>query len=531
MQMVTAAEMAAIDQRTVTEFGVPFEQLMENAGRAVADFLCRQYPKARRVAVLCGTGNNGGDGLVAARHLAISGLQVDVFLVGKAEKLKGAAASAFASLQGCGTQMQELDEESSKPLDLTRADAVVDAVLGTGFHPPMRALAAAVRDCLAETAMPVIAVDLPSGWDADVTTQSAEGAFRADAVITFTAPKRAHLFGRLTQDTFGPVIVAPIGTPDKAISSGENIHWTGADKRIFEQPRPMDSNKGMYGHVLIVGGSAGKPGAPSMASLAALRTGAGLVTAAVARSIQQTVALITPELMTLPLEENTEGGVSVRNAEHAAQEKLLKRISVLAIGPGLGTEGDTPEFVRQLVTSTTLPVVLDADGLNAFRGNAGLLQGHDRTLVLTPHPGEMATLLGISTKEVQADRLNLARKFATEHGLTLVLKGWRTLVAHPDGTVAVNTSGNPAMAKGGSGDILTGIVAACIAQKPEQVKEAVNAAVFLHGLAADMATLAADEHTVLATDTVAHLSAAFQHRTRDACGMEWLTGFAREVSK
>ena len=261
-----------------------------------------------------------------------------------------------------------------------------------------------------------------------------------------------------------------------------------------------------------------------MASLAALRAGAGLVTAAVARSIQQTVALTTPELMTLPLDEDAEGGVAVSNASLEARDALLKRITVLAIGPGLGTAGESSAFVRKLVRETTLPVVVDADALNAFKGHAELLQGHGRTMVLTPHPGEMATLLGITTKAVQADRLNLARSFATEHELTLVLKGWRTLVAHPDGRVDVNTSGNPSMAKGGSGDILTGIVAAAIAQHPERVADAVNAAVFLHGLAADFAVIEQDEHTVLATDTVAHLSAAFRARTQDAQGMQWICG-------
>ncbi len=264
-----------------------------------------------------------------------------------------------------------------------------------------------------------------------------------------------------------------------------------------------------------------------MSSLAALRMGAGLVTAAVATSIVQAVARITPELMTVGLEEDASGALATANASGESRDKLLKKISVLAVGPGLGTDGETPEFVRRLVAETTLPLVLDADGLNAFKGRAQEIDGHGRTVVLTPHPGEMGTLLGMSTKEVQADRLNLARRFATEHGVTLVLKGWRTLVAHPDGRVAVNTTGNPSMAKGGSGDILTGIVAAALAQFPGRVAEAVEAAVYLHGLAADFAAVRRDEHTVLATDTVAHLSDAFRYRTRDANGFEWVCGVRR----
>ncbi len=522
--MVTAAEMAAIDKRTAEEFGTPFGELMERAGTAVAAFVQAQYPAARRVLVLCGTGNNGGDGFVAARALLTAGIKVSVALTGEESKLRGSAADAFGLLDRSAIRvvvMRDADEFMSLADGM---DVLVDAVVGTGFKPPLRGMLAELRDVLKASAIPVVAVDLPSGWDADSSAETSGTSFRADAVVTFTAPKPAHLFGHLTVGTFGPVAVAPIGTPDEAIRSEERLVWTGASKRIFEQPRPVDSNKGMYGHVLVVGGAAGKPGAPSMAALAALCFGAGLVTAAVARSIQQTVALITPELMTLPLEEDAQGSVSLSNAEPDARDRLLKRISVLAIGPGLGTEGEASEFARRLLTETTLPVVVDADGLNAFHGRTDLLQGHGRTMVLTPHPGEMATLLGISTKEVQADRVNLARRFAVEHGLTLVLKGWRTLIAHPDGTVAVNTTGNPAIAKGGSGDILTGIVAAALAQHPNDVADAVNAAVYLHGLAADFAALQRDEHTVLATDTVDHLSAAFRYRTRDEHGLEWVCG-------
>ncbi len=524
MRMVTAAEMAVIDRRTAEEFGTPFGELMERAGTAVAVFVRSQYPAAKRVLVLCGTGNNGGDGFVAARALLTAGIQASVALTGEEARLQGSAADAFGLLDRSAIQVTVLRHADDFASLAEGVDVLIDAVVGTGFKPPLRGMLAGLREAVNASAIPIVAVDLPSGWDADSCTEKSETSFRADAVTTFTAPKPAHLFGHLTTGTFGPVIVAPIGTPEEAIRSEERLVWTGSSKRIFEQPRPVDSNKGIFGHVLVVGGAAGKPGAPSMAALAALRFGAGLVTAAVAKSIQQTVALITPELMTLPLEEDAQGSVSLSNAAAAARDKLLKRISVLAVGPGLGTEGEASEFVRRLVTETTLPIVIDADGLNAFRGRTDLLQGHGRTMVLTPHPGEMATLLGISTKEVQADRVNLARRFAVEHGLTLVLKGWRTLVAHPDGTVAVNTTGNPAMAKGGSGDILTGIVAAALAQHPDDVADAVNAAVYLHGLAADFAAHERDEHTVLATDTVDHLSAALRYRTRDSNDAEWICG-------
>jgi NAD(P)H-hydrate epimerase len=354
--------------------------------------------------------------------------------------------------------------------------------------------------------------------------QENDGAFRADAVVTFTAPKMAHVFGHLATGVFDPVVVAQIGSPAEAVQSASGLSWTGASKALAEKPRGVNSNKGKFGHVLVLGGSYGKAGAPAMASLAALRTGAGLVTAAVPKSILDTVALITPELMMAPLEEGARGTVALANLEAAKLEGLLKRITVLALGPGLSTDGDASEVARQLVAKTTLPIVIDADALNAFKGRTELLNGAGRVMVLTPHPGEMATLAGLTVKEVEADRLGLARRFAKEHKLTLVLKGWRTLVAHPDGSIAVNTTGNPSMAKGGSGDILTGIVAAMLAQFPGDVARAVEAAVYLHGLAGDFAAQAMDEHTVLATDTVTHLSNAFRYRVRDADGLDWIAG-------
>jgi len=269
-----------------------------------------------------------------------------------------------------------------------------------------------------------------------------------------------------------------------------------------------------------------------MASLAALRAGAGLVTAAVPREILPIVAAVAPELMLTPLATEGSGGLEMEALDEASLATLLKGISVVGIGPGLGQEGSTPEWVRTFVQRVTLPMVIDADALNALAGRMSLLKnavdaaGRPRTIVLTPHPGEMARLVEMSVKEVEADRVGLARRFATENGVTLVLKGWRTLVAHPDGRVAVNTTGNPSMAKGGSGDILTGIVSAMLAQYPDNVASAVEAAVFLHGLAGDFACLAQDEHTVLATDTVGHLWEAFRARVKDSDGLTWIAGTA-----
>jgi hydroxyethylthiazole kinase-like uncharacterized protein yjeF len=521
MKILTAEEMGAADKRSV-EMGVPVWTLMQNAGAAVARFSLRQFAGEGLVVVVCGKGNNGADGMVAAVRLAEAGRSVRVVLLGRGEELKDDAQRAFnlAKITRPEIDIREIEEEAALGKALEGARLVIDAVVGTGFKPPLRGLAASARDLIAKSAAFVVAVDLPSGWDADSTAMHAEGAFRADAVVTFTAPKLAHIFGDITErGAFGPVVVAPIGTPAKVVEAKSRLHWSGTAKAISETPRGMDGNKGKFGHVLIVGGSFGKAGAPAMASLAALRAGAGLVTAAVPREIVPTVAAVAPELMVAALEED---------AAPEDLDSLLKGMTVVGIGPGLGQEGKTPQFVREFVRRVELPIVIDADGLNAFAGKTELLKqaAQGRTIVLTPHPGEMARLLGMTVKEVEADRVGLARRIATEHGVTLVLKGWRTLVAHPDGRVAVNTTGNPSMAKGGSGDILTGIVAAMLAQYKDNVAEAVEAAVFLHGLAGDFACRAQDEHTVLATDTVGHLWEAFRARVTDADGLTWICGLS-----
>jgi len=543
MQILTSDEMGAADRRTAEHFGVPLATLMENAGMAVARFCLRRYPAAERVLVLCGKGNNGGDGFVVARVLAEAGVDVAVLLLGREDEVKGEAAAAIARLraQAPAVAISPVTDEAALAAAsgaIASAELLIDAVVGTGFKPPLRGLATALRQTVAQCKTPVVAVDLPSGWDADSlqqTAQTSEGPFRADAVVTFTAPKLAHVFGHLTSAPFGPVVVAEIGSPAEAIVSDGNLSWAGASKSIAEEPRAVNANKGMYGHVLVVGGSYGTAGAPAMASLAALRAGAGLVTAAVPKSILELVAAVAPELMLAPLREGAEGAVSLENLAADGLQALLKakKFSVVALGPGLSTKAEAPEFVRGFVADCSLPMVIDADALNAFAGRTELLKcaaamkdakGKPRTLVLTPHPGEMARLTGLIIAAVEADRIHLARSFATEHKLTLVLKGWRTLIAHPDGRIAVNTSGNPAMAKGGSGDILTGIVAAMLAQFPEDVARAVEAAVALHGLAADFAARAMDEHTVLATDTLAHLSDAFRYRAKDSDGLTWICG-------
>lgn len=529
MKILTADEMRATDRVTTERYGVPSLELMEHAGQAVARFVLHEFPEAAHISVLCGKGNNGGDGFVAARALSESGRRVKVLLLGYPADLKGDAKEMFDRMEIAPVLApDETSFHSAQIIDLLgQSDLFLDAVVGTGFRPPLKGVAVELRNRINSLAAPVVAVDIPSGWDADSREYFVDGAYRADAVVTFTAPKLAHVCGNLTNSAYKPIVVAPIGSPDEAIVSSLNLAWAGDSKKIAEGPRPADSNKGKYGHVLVIGGSYGKAGAPSMASLAALRTGAGLVTAAVPEPILNIVARITPELMTIPLRAGSKGEISSSNLDSDTLGELLDKKTVLAIGPGLGQSSETEAFLLGLLEKTSLPTVLDADALNILARHKGQINGRNRTLVLTPHPGEMARLVDLKISDVQADRENLARHFATEHHVTLVLKGWRTLIAHPDGSIAINTTGNPGMAKGGSGDILTGIIAAMLAQYPHLAGDAVNAAVYLHGLAADFAVCEQDERTLLATDTVAHLSSAFRFRSEDKGGYVWIQGMPR----
>jgi ADP-dependent NAD(P)H-hydrate dehydratase / NAD(P)H-hydrate epimerase len=521
LEVLTAAEMQACDRATTERFGIPSIELMRAAGTAVADFARSQFPEARRVTVLCGRGNNGGDGMVAARLLADAGLEVTTLLMGAPENFADDAAKAWRELTDLMAARVHVivdAEELERHQDALDADLLIDALVGTGFKQPLRGLTlAAIRWARASSA-PVLAVDLPSGWPADSTSATVEGpVFAADAVVTFTAAKPAHVFGQLTRHWDQPIAVAPIGSPDEAIVSTSKLAWAGASLALVHGPRAAAANKGNFGHVLVVGGSfgsaGGKSGAPAMVGMGALRAGAGLLTAAVPEPALVPVAAFGPELMTWPLAANAEGHIAATNLAPEQIASMTKGKTVLAIGPGLGQSADTVKFTTGLLAATEMPAVIDADALNILSTEPALLArlAKGRTLVLTPHPGEMARLAGISTAEVQAHRLETARDFAQRMGVILVLKGARTLIAHPDGRVAVNTSGNPGMAKGGSGDLLTGIVAGLLAQHPDQAARAVEAAVCLHSLAADFAVRDSDEHTLLATDSLRFLARAFRY--------------------
>ncbi|MGA7660063.1 MAG: NAD(P)H-hydrate dehydratase [Candidatus Sulfotelmatobacter sp.] len=512
MKIVTAAEMRAIDVATSERFGVPSLTLMENAGAAVADCVLSHHGAARSIVVFCGKGNNGGDGFVAARRLHQARKRVQVILLANPDDLRGDAAIMLGKLPSPAIAVHSSEElKSDRVRPSLHADLYLDAILGTGFKPPVSGLYADAIAIMNANEAPVIAVDIPSGADADAMTAQTGIIARADAIVTFTAPRPAHVFSSLTA---GLTFVAGIGSPQEAIVSALQLNViTSHDLAPLIGPRPAESNKGNYGHVLVVGGSLGKSGAVAMAGMSALRAGAGLSTVATPRSVLGTVAGFHPELMTEPLPETDAGTISANAQDRIAE--LTKGKSVLAIGPGISRDPQTSELVRSLVAKLHVPMVVDADGLNAFEGRTDELNGKGRTLVITPHPGEMARLAGSSIADVQKDRLVVARKFAREHELIVVLKGHRTLAVRPDGEAWVNTTGNPGMATGGTGDILTGIVAGMIAQHTKDAFAAVLAAVHLHGLAGDVMRESVGDHSLVATDLLKGLPKAFQ-RTQKA---------------
>ena len=515
MKILTADEMRETDRITSERYAVPSLTLMENAGTAVAKLVAERYPWAQRISIICGKGNNGGDGFVAARKLRQSGKEVQVLLLADPAELRGDAAEMFCRLSVKPALARNSAElEAGEARAIFETDVLVDAILGTGFRPPVQGLYAEAIARINASGAPVIAVDIPSGADADVMGEQGGAVARADAVVSFTAPRPAHVFGRLTE---GPIIIAPIGSPEEAIQSSLQLSLiTPYDIARLFAPRLPDANKGTFGHVLVIGGSLGKAGAAAMAGMSALKAGAGLSTVATGKSVLATVAGFYPELMTEALAETEAGTISMDALEYMRLDKLVEGKTVLAVGPGISRNSDTAQFVRTVVNKYQTPIVLDADGLNAFEGRASELTRRGRTLVITPHPGEMARLTGQTVAQVQHQRLQVARDFAREHELIVVLKGHRTLVAGPDGTVWVNTTGNAGMATGGTGDILTGMVAGLMAQNRQHVTEAVIAAVHFHGLAGDVARERMGEHSLTATDLIRTLPEAIHRAARSA---------------
>jgi ADP-dependent NAD(P)H-hydrate dehydratase / NAD(P)H-hydrate epimerase len=518
MKILTAAQMQDVDRATTEVYGVPSLTLMENAGRSVVKFLHQRFSplEGQEIVILCGRGNNGGDGMVVARMLRELGVEPRVLLLADPVRLSGDAEVNYKRLAQGGLPSTVPDHASWQEIKgkLGNASLVIDAILGTGLSKPLGGfLREVVRDISAVfPRAKVVAVDLPTGAAADSGELIGECA-RADASVTFTAPKFAHVFPPACEKV-GEWVVRPIGTPPEALENNPNFYLNLLEPHDLEwlvRPRKLEAHKGNFGHVLVIGGSVGKTGAAAMAAKAVLRSGAGLATVATPKSALPVIASLSMEIMTEPLPETDSGTISLRALKDGLLDNLVEGKSVLAVGPGLGQDPETMQLAREVVNRYDLPVVLDADGLNAFAGCIKTLRAGERVRVLTPHPGEMGRLTGGKALEIVARRLDVAREFAQKHGVQLVLKGFRTLTAAPDGQVWVNPTGNPGMATGGSGDVLTGITAALLAQYPDRSPtEVTAAAVYLHGLAGDIAARELGEASMIAGDILESLPRAYQ---------------------
>jgi len=500
MKVLTAAEMREVDRRTI-EMGIPGIVLMENAGLRVVEFLAERFAPldSQRLLVLCGKGNNGGDGMVVARqiHTRFPRCELNVVLCADAADLRGDALENYRMLRACGCPVQ-----AQIPPQALRATIVVDALLGTGISgPPQGAVQEFIRQINSGfPAAKVVAVDIPSGMPADAA-ESPGLVARADYTVTFTAPKLGQVLPP-NCDAAGELVVRPIGSPPELLQDAQVELLEPSMFQSVLAPRPPGAHKGTFGHALIVAGSRGKSGAAALCGLGALRAGAGLATVASASSAVPLIAAHAPELMTEPLAETPHGSIAL----NAGLARAAEGKAVVAMGPGLGRQPEIPILVRNFMENTTQPLVLDADALVDVPkvAGAGLVR------VLTPHPGEMARLIGKPATAVQADRMGVARAFAASHGVTLVLKGQRTLIAFADGRVWINPTGTPAMGTAGTGDVLTGMIAGFLSQFPQQPGQAVAAAVYLHGLAGQIGARALGERSLMATDLLRYLPAAME---------------------
>ncbi|MGO9229966.1 MAG: NAD(P)H-hydrate dehydratase [Bryobacteraceae bacterium] len=500
MKVLTAAEMREVDRRTI-EMGIPGIVLMENAGCRVVEVLAERFAplEAQRILVLCGKGNNGGDGFVIARqiHTRFPRCRLTVVLFADPAVLHGDAGEHYRMLRACGCPVA-----TDIPPEADRATVIVDALLGTGVSGPATG---AIENAIVQIngrlrQAKVVAVDIPSGMSSD-SGESAGKVARADYTVTFVAPKLGQVLPP-NCDAIGELMVRPIGTPPELpLDVKIDLVEPSMFRRVLA-PRPQGGHKGTFGHALVVAGSRGKTGAAALCGIGALRAGAGLVTVASAESAIPLIAAHAPELMTEPLAETPHGSIGLNAALAAAAEGK----TVIAMGPGLGRQPEIAIMVASLMESLEQPMVLDADALV----DIGKVSPSPRVRVLTPHPGEMARLTGKTVAEVQADRIGVARAFAESHGLTVVLKGQRTIIAFPDGRVWINPTGTPAMGTGGTGDVLTGMIAGFLAQFPQQPDEAVAAAVYLHGLAGQIGARTLGERSIIASDLLQYVPAAME---------------------
>jgi NAD(P)H-hydrate epimerase len=506
-RIVTASEMARLDRQTIDQIGIPGIVLMENAARGAADFFLQVLPGLceRRIVVVAGVGNNAGDGFVLARIFHNLGAAVRVVCLRSPDRLQGDALTNFRILENMHVPIDVWDEGKDFACQwqwIAQNDAVIDAILGTGLKSEVRGLYRRIIDALNTLSIPVLAVDVPSGLDAG-TGKPLGAAVRAFATATFGFLKIGHVISP-GEDYAGKLHVVDIGIP-RGLAEANGINRFCLDEELASgwlQPRIAESHKGTAGHVAVLSGSPGKTGAAALICLGAGRVGAGLVTLLIPASLNPILEVKLTEAMTHPIAETTE-----QTASPAALPGILEFLQgkqVLAMGPGLSLHGETQKLIRTLLLQAACPMVLDADALTAVAGHLELLSMVSSPKILTPHPGEMARLIGVSPRKVQENRLEVAAEFSREHGVTLVLKGHRTVIASPDGRLAINRSGNPAMASGGMGDVLTGMIAGFMGQGHEPF-EAACLGVHVHGTSADRCVGGGASRGLLACDLLEHI--------------------------
>jgi len=539
MKVVTARQMQALDRYTIEEIGLPGIVLMENAGRQVVARMLQHFSDLphRRVNIVCGKGNNGGDGMVVARHLSALGTAVSIFLLADPQSLSGDAKTNAQIAQKLNLAIRSIlspeDLQNYRTI-LLDADILVDALFGTGLTPPVRGLAAEVINLLNEAGKagkPIVSVDLPSGLSADLAHPVGPHVV-ASLTVTFALPKLAHVLPPACQ-AIGKLEIADIGIPEKAVQAvqavqpaqavqsgqavqpGQSAQQENIQLEMIEPesirhcwpPRSPESHKGTYGHLLVLAGSVGKTGAAYLASQSAARVGTGLVTLGIPESLNAIMEVKLTEVMTYPLPETREKTFSAQAT--AAIEEMLPRMSALAFGPGVGVNSEVKELIGWIIHHADIPIVLDADGINALAAHASILKEARQPMVLTPHPKELSRLLRIELKAVLDDRLEICRRAACEFNCYLALKGFRTLVADPQGNVFVNPTGNPGMATGGTGDVLTGVIGGLLAQGIPKIR-ALQAGVYLHGFSGDLVREQKGEYGLVATDLIEHLPIAIE---------------------
>jgi len=516
MRILNAAQMREADRFTIEDVGIASLVLMENAGRQVVAAIEAAYESRLngRVAVLCGRGNNGGDGFVVARTLLQRGIEASVFVVGALSDIRGDAKVNLDILGRLGVTVVEIGDEQSWELhfsEVSKCTLIVDAIFGTGLKSALVGMMETVVADINACGIPIVSVDLPSGLSAD-TPHLVGDCIDASMTVTLAAPKLPLVLPP-GEAHAGDVVIADIGIPQEVIDGVEGQHielLTPEQLSELVEPRAADSHKGDYGRVTIIAGSRGKTGAAYLAALGALRLGAGLVTVATPASCLAIVASMAPEFMTEPLADSADGMLTA----NAIDRVLELHHDVIACGPGLGRGPGVAEFVRALLDRATVPLVLDADAITVLADDPASLMGREeRNVIITPHPGEMARLVGSSVDEIQAHRIDIATDFATTRRIYVVLKGHRTIIATPEGHVYINPTGNAGMATGGTGDALTGMIAAWLAQLLD-AEAACRLAVFLHGAAGDLAEAEEGQVGTTATDLIAHVGHALTRLTR-----------------